>query len=490
VPVRTITIRDNVALRRKPRLRHRVVRRCGYNAGVNSALITLSRLHAALQSGEITPIAAVERHLARANSNVGRNVYIAIDRDRVLRDADEVARLFVGRAKPALYGLPISMKDCFDLQGFVTTAGTRFYAEHNAAAREDSAVAARLKEQGAVIVGKTHLHPLAYGITGENPDYGDETQPRDAKLLTGGSSSGAAASVQEGSAVAGIGTDTGGSVRVPAALCGLAGFRASIELAHARGLWRGGVHLSQSFDTLGWLFRDLSDGPLLASALFGLVIPSGISATAADRGTASSRAVVSLRPAEKVRIGVVSADFVADAEAVLMQRLADWTERLRDAGAEIFTFDASWWREAWGIYAPIQASEAAAIHAAATRGDYSVFEPRIAERLAWGASLPVSEVERFRSLHAAFRGRTDALLREFDFVMSPCSPVARLEAGADHTNARKAILSYTTPMSLAGAPVVTLPATNGAGVQLAAARGADARLLAFAARFGGQDSAG
>jgi Asp-tRNA(Asn)/Glu-tRNA(Gln) amidotransferase A subunit family amidase len=451
-----------------------VVRRCGYNAGVNSALITLSQLHAALQSGEITPIAAVERHLARANSNVGRNVYIAIDRDRVLRDADEVARRFVGRAKPALYGLPISLKDCFDLEGFVTTAGTRFYAEHNAAAREDSAVAARLKEQGAVIVGKTHLHPLAYGITGENPDYGDETQPRDAKLLTGGSSSGAAASVQEGSAVAGIGTDTGGSVRVPAALCGLAGFRASIELAHARGLWRGGVHLSQSFDTLGWLFRDLSDGPLLASAAFGLEIP------AAALG----------RAAEKVRIGVVSADFVADAEAVVMQGLADWTERLRDAGAEIFTFDASWWREAWGIYAPIQASEAAAIHAAATRGDYSVFEPRIAERLAWGASLPVSEVEQFRSLHAVFRGRTDALLREFDFVMSPCSPVARLEAGADHTNARKAILSYTTPMSLAGAPVVTLPTTNGAGVQLAAARGADARLLAFAARFGGQDSAG
>jgi Asp-tRNA(Asn)/Glu-tRNA(Gln) amidotransferase A subunit family amidase len=91
---------------------------------------------------------------------------------------------------------------------------------------------------------------------------------------------------------------------------------------------------------------------------------------------------------------------------------------------------------------------------------------------------------------AAFRARTDALLREFDFVMAPCAPVARLEAGADHTNARKAILSYTTPMSLAGAPVVTLPAAGGAGVQLAAARGADARLLAFAARFGGSDSAG
>jgi Asp-tRNA(Asn)/Glu-tRNA(Gln) amidotransferase A subunit family amidase len=151
---------------------------------------------------------------------------------------------------------------------------------------------------------------------------------------------------------------------------------------------------------------------------------------------------------------------------------------------EIVTFDSSRWPEAWDIYAPLQATEAAAIHAAATGGDYTCFETRIAERLAWGASMPAPELEQFRLRHAAFRAGTDALLGEFDFVMLPCAPVARLAAGSDHTSARKAILTYTTPMSLAGAPVVTLPAAGGAGVQLAGARGADARLLAFAARFG------
>ena len=92
----------------------------------------------------------------------------------------------------------------------------------------DSAVAARLRQAGAVIMGKTHLHQLAYGITGENSEYGDCVQPRDPQLFTGGSSSGSAASVQEGSAVAAIGTDTGGSIRVPAALCGLAGYRSTL----------------------------------------------------------------------------------------------------------------------------------------------------------------------------------------------------------------------------------------------------------------------
>src|SRR5439155_18174256 len=189
--------------------------------------------------------------------NASRNAYLALNREWTLREASRVEQALgpVGAtsssakkesaAMPPLCGLPISLKDCFDLQRFVTSAGTKFYAEKNPPASADSAVAARLREQGAVITGKTHLHPLAYGITGENRDFGDCVQPRDASLLTGGSSSGAAASVQERSAVAAIGTDTGGSIRAPAALCGLAGYRASIGLAWDCKLWSGGVHLSQ-----------------------------------------------------------------------------------------------------------------------------------------------------------------------------------------------------------------------------------------------------
>ena len=118
-------------------------------------------------------------------------------------------------------------------------------------------------------MGKTHLHQLAYGITGENEDYGNSQQPRDRTLLTGGSSSGAVASVQEGSAMVAVGTDTGGSVRVPAALCGMAGYRASHGLFPEDVCWNGGAHLAVSFDTLGLLFEDLRDGPVLGQAVFG-----------------------------------------------------------------------------------------------------------------------------------------------------------------------------------------------------------------------------
>src|SRR3984885_6744898 len=417
-----------------------------------------------LARGDITPSAAAEEALSRANSNASHNVYLALDAETVREEADALASRFPHAAKPPLYGVPVSIKDCFDVAGFPTTLGSRYYAERNGVAREDSAVAARLRSQGAIIIGKSHLHPLAYGITGENPDYGDCAQPRDARQLTGGSSSGAAASVQEQSAAAAIGTDTGGSVRVPAALCGVSGYRASAELAQERGLWRGGVHLAPTFDTLGWLFEDLRDAPLLAEALFGLRAPH--------------------RPETRVRIGCVSEEFLHDCDAQVLAGLGDWKRKLSESGGTMIPADTGYWEEAQEIYAAITAHEAAAIHGAKTGGDFSHFPAPIAERLAWGASISADEIEQFRARHARFREHADSQLRQFDFFLAPCAALHELAVGTDHTESRRAILRYTTPLSLVGAPVVTLECASGAGVQLIAPPNSDARLLGYARAVG------
>jgi aspartyl-tRNA(Asn)/glutamyl-tRNA(Gln) amidotransferase subunit A len=431
---------------------------------MTNGLSPLQKFRASAISGGKQPRELAEEALAKANQNAGRNVYLAQDTDWTLGEAERVRKEFNAREKPSLFGLPISLKDCFDLQEFHTSAGTRFYLEKNKPVRKDSAVAARLRAQGAVITGKTNLHPLAYGITGENPDFGDCLQPKDKTRLTGGSTSGGAASVQEGSAVAAIGTDTGGSIRVPAALCGLAGYRASIELAWENKLWAGGVHLAQSFDTLGWIFEDLRDGPLLAEGLFGLKVP----------GEAQLR----------VRVGAIGEEFLHDCDVNVLSAFASCKRLLSEAGATIESFAAADWENAFAIYAPIQASEAAAIHREATGGDYSCFPAPIKERLAWGAGLSAEEVNRQRGRHAEFRAGVDAWFERFDFLLMPCSPASKLEAGADHAQTRGRILRYTTPLSLAGTPVVTIPFPEGAGMQLAAARGEDARLLAYAAELG------
>jgi aspartyl-tRNA(Asn)/glutamyl-tRNA(Gln) amidotransferase subunit A len=403
-------------------------------------------------------LALTRASLANANGNASRNTYVWRDAAWTLAEAERVVTL---PANMPLRGMPISVKDCFDLAGSPTSCGTNFYRDLHGIATEDSWLVETLRAAGAVITGKTHLHPLAYGITGENPEFGDCLQPGNPTALTGGSSSGAAASILEGSALAAIGTDTGGSVRVPAALCGIAGYRASLGI----GDWRGGAHLAQSFDTFGWLFRHLEDGPLLGS-IFGL---TDASATIFPKTFA-----------------VVDDSFLHDCEPEVIVSLRRCEAELEALGLTKTTVSADWWSESMEIFGPIQASEAARIHT----GHYTAFEPSICQRLEWGASLTDAEINQLRQRHGEFTERMDLLLTNCQLLLLPCAPVTSLPAGADHSQTRARLLRYTSPISLAGVPAVTIPfAVNGkpsGGMQLIAAHEDDARLLAIAAQLGKQ----
>lgn len=423
---------------------------------------TVRGLRTALAKGKLKPTELAEQALAQGNGNASHNTYLWMNREWTLAEAGRAEVMPVGRGglfgdgRNPLWGLPISVKDCFDLAKAPTSCGVRFYRDLNGTAKRDSWIVERLRSAGAVITGKTHMHPLAYGITGENPEFGDCVQPRDAGALTGGSSSGAAASVQEGSAVAAIGTDTGGSIRAPAALCGLAGYRASIT----RGNWRGGAHLAESFDTMGWLFRDLEDAPLLGE-LF------------ATGGTV-------LRP-QFTRFAVIEERFLEDCEAEIAESLRATADELENLGLRRSRFDADWWADSFKIYAPIQAWEAARIHA----GHFGEFQPAIRERLEWGAGIGDAQIHVWRGLRREFRKRLNGVFVEHELLLMPASPVKRLAARADHSQARTRILPYMTPFSLAGVPVVTIPCAAG-GVQLAAEREHDELLLQLAARLGEQ----
>jgi Asp-tRNA(Asn)/Glu-tRNA(Gln) amidotransferase A subunit family amidase len=398
--------------------------------------------------------------LRKTNRNAGRNTYLSLDE---AQHAANLSRLMRREANStaALLGIPVSIKDCFDLQGFHTSCGSRFYGENNPLPKSDSWIVAQVQQAGGVIIGKTHMQQLAYGITGENADFGNCIQPDDATLLTGGSSSGAAASVQEGSALVAIGTDTGGSIRVPAALCSLVGYRSSI----GAGSWHGGSHLAPSFDTLGLLFRDSRDGPELAKELLGI-----------------GGSVDDLRR-DRPRVAIVGEEFLYDCDAEVRDAFALQKEQLFESGAELVVIETDFWANSLEIFAAIQAHEAAAIQRLklAGRADFSVFEPQIADRLAWGESLSPAHVNQMRERHVAFRASMDLILAEFNYLLLPCSPMHQLRADADHSRTRQQILRYTTPVSLAGMPAVTLPQSGGTGMQLVSARGHDASLLAYAA---------
>ena len=441
---------------------------CGnnpYNLVMTTEAWTIRELRSALSTGDVRPSELAQQALARANGNARRNTYLWRDPDWTMAEAARAEAMPRGQGGPfgdgrdAIWGVPVSVKDCFDLAGAPTSCGVQFYRDLNGLAAQDSWLVERLRRAGAVITGKTHLHPLAYGITGENPEFGDCLQPGDSGALTGGSSSGAAASVLEGSAAAAIGTDTGGSVRAPAALCGLTGYRGSL----GRGDWRGGAHLAQSFDTMGWLFRDLQDAPLLADFFAPELVGAATAFT---------------------RFAVVAESFLNDCEPGIVACLRATSGELETLGLRGTTFDADWWVDSFEIFAPIQAWEAARIH----KGHFDQFEPAIRERLEWGTRITASEIVTLRQRHEEFRARVDELLAVHQLLLLPASPVARLAAGADHSRTRGRLLRYTTPFSLAGVPVVTVPSSTG-GMQLAAARGNDETLLQLAARLGARRNA-
>jgi len=407
----------------------------------------LTKLSSALHFGLTTPTQIAEDVITHANQNASHNTYLHFDVASLRTQAN-----ILNKQAP-LHSIPVSLKDCFDLAGAITTGGSRFYAEHNAPATQDSAVARRLRDLGCLLTGKTHLHPLAYGITGENPDYADCLQPNNPALLTGGSSSGAAASIQEGSALFAIGTDTGGSIRVPAALCGLAGFRASHNITqHWPTMWQGGMHLAPSFDTLGILTRNPRDLATLATTLFQLpTVPAP----------------------QPPSIGYVPTSFLHDATPEVLAAYVHFRNQLN---ADI-PIDATFFHDSLEIFAGIQAHEAATLHA----GNFSHFPQLIADRLRWGATITATQLSELHARHTAFQKQLITLFDQHDFLILPAAPVHELRAGADHSRIRPIILRYTTPFSLGGNPVVTLPGPNGTGLQIAAAPGHDAQLLAFAA---------
>jgi aspartyl-tRNA(Asn)/glutamyl-tRNA(Gln) amidotransferase subunit A len=423
---------------------------------------TIRGLRTGLASGVLEPLDLANEALACSNQNAGRNTYLWQDAEWTRSEATRAAGMARGAGGPfgdgrsALCGVPVSVKDCFDLAGAPTSCGVHFYRDLNGVAARDSWLVEQLRAAGAVIVGKTHLHPLAYGITGENPEFGDCVQPGDPGALTGGSSSGAVASVLEGSAAAAIGTDTGGSVRVPAVLCGLAGYRATL----GRGNWRGGAHLAESFDTMGWLFRDLKDAPLLAAPF----APAAAAPASAFK-----------------RVAFVADSFLHDCDPAIVDGLHSTVRELVALGLEARPIDPAWWQGSIELFAPIQAWEAARLHA----DHFDRFQAPIRERLEWGARIPSAEIAALRTRLVEFRARMDELFAEQELLLLPCAPVARLAAGADHSSTRARLLRYTTPVSLAGAPAVAIPCAAG-GMQLAAAGGRDESLLQLAAQLGAQ----
>jgi amidase len=371
-----------------------------------------------------------------------------------------------GRAAGPLAGLTFAAKDIFDVAGFVTGCGNPDWAKgHAPAARHAPAVAALL-DAGAELVGKTVTDELAYSLNGQNFHYGTPTNVNAPGRIPGGSSSGSAAAVAGGLADTALGSDTGGSVRIPAGYCGLFGIRPT----HGRITLDGVMPLAPSFDTVGWFARDAATLRRVGSVLLGsegraerwqrLLLPEDAFALALPAGQKALAPLVKrlsqrLAPPEKMLAGGTDT-------------LTDWMWRFRHIQArEIMQTLGPWIAEA-----------------------QPRFGPEVQERFDWAATISEVEAAAAREQREAFTRRLVKLLGDDALLCLPTAPgIAPLCAGTTEELAahRSAVLSLTAIAGLARLPQVTLPLAHvdgcPFGLSLIAPAGRDEDLLAFAEAF-------
>jgi len=417
-------------------------------------------------------IEAATRATERLNPTLNAYLHLDLEGARAAaaeQDAIDAARGAGGAPDPArpLAGMPVCVKDIVDVAAMPTTAGAADWVRHPEA---DATVVARLRAAGAVVVGKGNTNEFACGIDGRNPHKGDCRNPYDPERLSGGSSSGPAAAVAAGMAEGGIGTDTSGSIRVPAALCGVVGIRPTRGLVPAEGI----VPLAWSLDSVGPLARDVVAAALLLDVLAG-------------RPPAPAP-----RPdVDGLRLGLATAllDRSATPVADAIEGTAD---ALREAGAEILDAALPDLRRATAIHRIVQTTEVAAAHAPWFARRRDLYAPEVRARIEPGYRLRAAHYLRAQRHRRLFTRAFAATMEGLDAILVPASPVLAPRTGEEEIvvrgrrrGVRSALLSCVAPFSQLDCPAVSVPAglREGlpVGLQLIGRPGSEALLLRIAA---------
>ena len=408
-------------------------------------------------------LAAIAEHGARTNA------FILVDADgarNAARVVDDERRRGVDRGP--LHGMPISIKDLIDVAGQPTTAASRVRAGHVAA--RDATVVRRLREAGAVLMGKTNLHEFALGTTSEESAFGAVHNPRDLARSPGGSSGGSAAAVATGMGLASIGSDTGGSIRIPAAACGVVGLKPSLGEVPLDGV----VPLCATFDHVGPLTRSVADAASIWAVLSGRPIP---------RIDAPSPTAITL--------GALGNYFTALLDRDVRAAFTGAIARLRASGVSIEPRTVRATETIIDTYINISLPEAAHWHAPTLDTHAAEYQPPVRERLLRGRTIAAVDYLRARDARESLARAVDAALDACDALVLPTLPIVAPRLGASDATmdngetlpVRAAMLRLTQLFNITGHPAISLPISSvglPVGLQLVARRDQTEALIAVA----------
>ena len=413
----------------------------------------LSRL---IQRKEVSPVGVIDAHLARIEATEPvLNSFITLLPEQARAAARQAeAQIRAGNYRGPLHGIPVSLKDLFNTGGVRTTSGSRIFDTFVPA--QDCTVASRFQEAGAILLGKLNMHQLAFGPTGENPDYGHMHNPWNPELITGGSSGGSGSAAAAGQCPITMGSDTGGSVRIPAALCGIVGLKPTYGLVSRHGL----TPLSWCLDHAGPMVRTVEDAALTLNAIAGYDPKDVASAQVEvpDYTTALTG------EARGLRVGVPKEYFEAPLDPQVAQAVKSAITLLEGLGATVTEVSFPMFSLSQAISGAILMAEAAANYRDLLAREGDKLYPPVRLRLEAGLFITATDYLRAQQARAQFNRQARQLLQQVDLLAGPTVPVTapklletQVQTGEQWVGTTSALTQYNRPYNLTGFPAISIP---------------------------------
>jgi aspartyl-tRNA(Asn)/glutamyl-tRNA(Gln) amidotransferase subunit A len=446
---------------------------------MNIEELTLVRAAAAIVNGDLSSVELTQlllKQIAKWNPSI--NAFITVASEQALRDASQAdSQIKAGKYLGPLHGIPIAAKDLFETAGLRTTGGSSIFVDY--IPTTDAAVIRKLREHGAVIIGKTNLHEWAVGATNINPHYGATRNPWDQSRVPGGSSGGSAAALAARMCLGALGTDTGGSIRIPSAACGIVGLKPTHGLVSLTGV----APFSWSMDHAGPMALTVEDCAILLDAIsdYDLTDPESTRRPTAENYQASIN-----RPVDGLRLAVPKNYFFDSLGSDIRRTIEEAVRTLEKSGAHVSEVTFQDVEEDVKISGLIRLAEGAAVHYRDLIEKRSEIGSDVLERLEWGSRVSTRDYVLAKRTQAARIRLRDQFFENFDLLATPTIPIEPpLIAGLNSVQAARELTRFTVPFNLAGVPAISVPcgfSNSGLpiGLQLVAGRWKETILLAAA----------
>lgn len=418
--------------------------------------LTIAKLAPLLRNCEVSPVDVTAAYLKRIEAlDVTLNAFVTVMAVSAAEQAQQrEAELMGGEYRGPLHGVPIAVKDLYDTAGVPTTAGSRIFADR--IPDNDASTVSLLRAAGAIIIGKTNLHEFAYGVTNDTSYFGATRNPWDLERVPGGSSGGSAAAVAANLCAAATGTDTGGSIRIPAALCALVGLKPTYGRVSCAGV----IPLSWSLDHCGPLARTVTDAAVMLFAMAGWdpQDPAAVAEPVEDYTLALTPDVEGLRIAFDPAYAFTRVD--PDVETAVTEALAVF----QNLGAELVEVGLPRLQEAAAAALAVLDAEATAYHEQFLKNRPEDYQPTVRDRLGRGFQVRGIDYALARRVGQWMALDFETLFDDVDLVATPATAIPaprfgqdRVEIRGESVSVRAAIAQFTRVFNLTGLPAISVP---------------------------------